>query len=88
MQRAYAKVTFTLVHEASYNGNCVINNVSIANAGVLTSNTLNMVTGVYGSGTAGTVSVDPGIASIASGGSTTATVLVVPSTAALSGTLT
>ena len=88
MQRAYAKVTFTLVHEASYNGNCVINNVSIANAGVLTSNTLNMVTGVYGSGTAGTVSIDPGIASIASGGSTTATVLVVPSTAALSGNLT
>ncbi len=79
MNRAYAKMTFTITHDASYSGTCAVTGITIANAGIRSSNTLDIATGSYGSTTAsGSVSVNPAITSITSGSSATATVLMVP----------
>ena len=95
MNRAYAKMTFTITHDASYSGTCAVTGITIANAGIRSSNTLNITTGNYGSTTAsGSVTVTPtDITSIASGSSATATVLMVPTmtgttAATLSGNMT
>ncbi|MGE4587258.1 MAG: fimbrillin family protein [Mangrovibacterium sp.] len=88
LKHAYAKVTLNLIRDAAYSGTCAVSGISIANAGILTSNTMDMTTGTYGSGTAGTVTVDPGISSIASGSSETVTVLMVPAVSTLSGNIT
>ncbi len=88
LDHAYAKLTFTLTHNAAYSGTCAVSGISIANDGILTSNTLDMTTGSYGSGTAGTVTVDPEISSISSGSSVTVTVLMVPTVSTLSGDIT
>ncbi len=91
---AYSMITFAFTHKGSYSGACKISNISISNAGILVSNTLDITTGsasthtgTYGSGTAGTVSVDPAIASISYGNSASAAVLMVPTVSALSGTI-
>jgi len=91
---AYSMITFAFTRKSSYSGTCKISDISISNSGILTSNTLDITmggtsthTGTYGSGTAGTVSVDPAIASIAYGGNASAAVLMVPTVSALSGTI-
>jgi hypothetical protein len=79
MVHAYAKMTFTITHDASYSGTCAVSGITIANAGIRASNTLNITTGSYGSTTAsGSVTVNPAISSIDASASTTATVLIVP----------
>jgi len=88
LEHAYAMITFTLTRSATYPGTCAISNLSLANAGLLTSNTLDMTTGTtgtYGSGTTGTITVLPSIAGIASGSSETVSVLMVPVTTSMSG---
>ena len=91
---AYSQITFIFTHRGSYSGTCKVSNISISNSGILVSNTLDMTagsastnTGTYGSGTAGTVSIDPAIASIAYEGNASAAVLMVPTVSALSGTI-
>lgn len=89
MQRAYAKMVFTITHDASYSGDCAVNGITIANPAICSSNTLDITSGLYGSTTAsGSVTFNPEISSISPGTSTTATVLMVPSTTDLSGNLT
>lgn len=88
LNRAYAKLTFTIQHVGSYTGACAINMVSISNPGILTFNTLNMLTGVYGTAVAGSVSYNPSIASIASSGTATTAALMVPVTTAMTGNIT
>lgn len=88
LEHAYSMITFTLTRSATYPGACAISNLSLANAGLLTSNTLDMTTGTtgtYGSGTTGTITVSPSIAGIASGSSETVSVLMVPVTTSMSG---
>jgi uncharacterized protein (TIGR02145 family) len=93
LQHAYAKLVFNLKHNASYTGDCAISDISITNAGILKSNTLDITdvsaasgsSGTYDSGTAGTVTIDPSITSIASGDSTTVSFLMVPTLSSLSG---
>jgi hypothetical protein len=92
MERAYAKLSFVISHDNTYSGNCAISNITVSNAGILSSNTLDITQssssggteGIYGSGTAGNISVNPAISSISAGSSTTAAILMVPSTTALS----
>jgi hypothetical protein len=98
LRHAYAKLVFTIKHNASYTGDCAISRIGISNAGILTSNTLDITDvspasgssssgseGTYGSGTTGTVTIDPSITSIASGDSTTVNILMVPTVSSLSG---
>jgi hypothetical protein len=87
MSRAYTRVTFIITHGAGYPGNCNVTSLSIANAGIKTSTTLDIASGTYAAGTAGTFTCNPGIASIASGGSAVVDILMVPVTAAMSGNL-
>ncbi|MFA7115881.1 MAG: fimbrillin family protein [Bacteroidales bacterium] len=78
LDHAYAKLTFTLTHNATYIDSCAVSEISIVNDGILASNTLDMTKGIYGSGTAGTVTVNPDISSITRGSSAEVTVLMVP----------
>jgi hypothetical protein len=79
MNRAYAKMTFTITHDASYSGTCAVSGITIANPGIRLSNTLDITSGTYGSTTAsGSVTVNPAISSITSSSSSIATVLMVP----------
>jgi hypothetical protein len=79
MVHAYTKMTFTINHDASYSGTCAVSGIKIANAGIRSSNTLDISTGTYGAtATDGSVTVNPEITSITSGNSATATVLMVP----------
>ena len=88
MNHAYAKLKFNLTHDDDYDGNCAISKISIANDGILSSNTLDISTGTYGTGTAGTVTVEPDISSISSGSTETIYVLMVPTVTDLSGDIT
>lgn len=89
MQHALSKITFTITHGSSYTGACAISNITIANAGILRSSSLNLQTGVYTNEATptGSVSFNPAIAGITSGGTATAIVLMVPVTT-LTGTIT
>jgi uncharacterized protein (TIGR02145 family) len=90
MQHALSKITFTISPAASYTGTCAISNITIAGAGILKNSSLNLQTGVYTneSTPTGSVSFNPAIAGITSGNSATASVLMVPVTTAMSGTIT
>jgi len=48
MDHAYAKMTFTINHDASYSGACKIEGITIANPGIRSSNTLDITSGTYG----------------------------------------
>jgi len=80
INHAYAKLKFNLTRDDNYEGDCAISKISIANDGIISSNTLDISTGTYGSGTAGTVTVNPNISSITSGSKETVNVLIVPVT--------
>ncbi len=85
---AYSLITFNLVRNASYSGTCAVSGITIANAGILTSGTLDMTTGSYDGSTTGTVIVDPAITSIENGSSVTKAILMAPVTTAMNGNLT
>ncbi len=87
MNRAYSRVTFNMTHSTTYPGNCNITSLSIANAGIKTNTTLDITSGTYASGIAGTVTCNPGISSIASGSSATIDLLMVPVITAMTGNL-
>jgi len=86
MGHCYAKLTLTFTHIASYTGYCFVKDISIENDGILTSNTLDITSGSYGTGTKGNVTV-PDIGCISSGTSAVVTVLMVP-VSTLSGDIT
>ncbi len=94
LNRAYAKWVFNFTRDASYTGTCAVSKIKIAHADVISSNTLNLLTGQYGTpdaGSKGSVTItDVGISGIATGGTQTANVLMVPalSGASLSGDIT
>lgn len=77
MVHAYALLNIK-ISRGSYSGNCSISNISIMNAGIRTSAYLNIIGGTSDYEVFGTVSVNPGIATIAEGGSKTITLLMVP----------
>jgi hypothetical protein len=87
MNHAYSRITFSITRDVTYGGACAISGIFIANAGIKTGTTLNMISGVYAAGTTGTVSYNPAIASLSSGGSTTTSVLMVPVTTAMTGNM-
>jgi uncharacterized protein (TIGR02145 family) len=88
MQHALSKITFTITNSSA--GTCAINNITIANAGILKNSSLNLQTGAYTneSTPTGSVLFNPAISGITSGNSATASVLMVPVTTAMSGTIT
>lgn len=83
LEHAYSMITFTINRSATYPGTCAITNLSLANAGILTANSINMTTGDYGIGTAGTVSLSPSINSIAIETNVVKSVLMVPVTTSM-----
>ena len=87
MDHAYAKFVFNLTRSDDYSGDCAVSNITIANNGILVSNTLDISTGTYGNGTIGTITINPDINSISSGSTETVNILMVP-VATLSGDIT
>lgn len=87
MSHAYSQITFTLTRGA-YSGPGAVSQIQIANPGILSTNTLDITNGVYGSGTKGTVSFNPGISGIAPDASVNTSVLMVPVTTRMSDNLT
>lgn len=94
LNRAYAKWVFNFTRDASCTGTCAVSKIKIAHADVISSNTLNLLTGQYGTpdaGSKGSVTIDNvDISGIVTGGTQTANVLMVPalSGASLSGDIT
>jgi len=86
LNHAYAQMTLTIARDATYLGDCAISGVSLSNAGLNASATLNLFTGVY-TPFAGVVAFDPKISSIEGGKSATVVVLLVPVSTAMSGNL-
>lgn len=86
LSHAYAQMTLIIARDASYSGTCAVSGVSLSNAGLNASATLNLFTGVYQS-FAGVVAFDPQISGIESGSSATVMALLVPVTTAMSGNL-
>jgi len=86
MSRAYARLTLSITHEESYTGACTISNVTLANAGICTSGSLNISTGTLSSTTVGTVSL-PLSTNITVAANTTSSiqVLMVPVATAMTG---
>lgn len=80
MSHAYSRITFTITHDATYTGTCQISGISLANSGLKTQAALDITSGTYTTGTTGSVSFDPQISSIASGGTSTTGVLLIPVT--------
>lgn len=76
MVQAYSKITFTINKDATYTGNCAISSISLSNAALVQSNTINITNGTYGTGTVAAVTYNPAIASIAT--SATSALLLPP----------
>jgi len=100
LNHAYALISFTLTRSSTYpkNAACKVTDISIANAGIVNTGSLNMTTGAYTQSTTGiAVSYAPTASSatpttlattgIASGSATTS-VLMAPVTTAMSGDIT
>nr|WP_321480901.1 fimbrillin family protein [uncultured Bacteroides sp.] len=86
LKHAYAQMTLTISRDAGYTGTCAISGVSLSNAGLNASASLNMFTDVYQPAT-GVVAFNPQISGIDSGKSSTVTALLVPVSTAMSGNL-
>jgi len=88
MVRAYAKLTFHITHDATYNGPCSVTNAGISSASsqINSGGALNLFTAGY-TYTAGAVSVSVSGVTIASGASWDVVVLMVPVTS-ITGALT
>jgi len=78
MVHAYSRITFAITRDNVYPGTCNITGISLANSGIKTQAVLDITNGAYSSGTIGSVSFDPQIATIASGETVTTGVLLVP----------
>ena len=87
MQHAYAQLTFTITRGSLFTGTGNITNISISNAGILSSASFKITDGTFNSTTPGVVSFNPGIASITNSIPVTASVLMVPVTSAMTGNL-
>ena len=86
LKHAYAKLTFVIrKKDATYSSSCAVSNISISHANILKTGTISLMKGTYGSGTAGTVNYNPGIASVALGDSAVTSALMVPTTKLISG---
>jgi hypothetical protein len=89
MSRAYAMITFNIIHEETYTGACVVSNISMDNAGVNATGTLNITTGVLASTTAGTVNITPSSAiTVATNSISSIQALLVPVSTAMTGYIT
>lgn len=89
LKHAYSKITFIIKKkDATYASSAKITNISISHGRILKANTLSIINGTYGTGTAGTVSYDPGISSIAVGDSAVTAALMVPVTTLMTGNIT
>jgi hypothetical protein len=89
MSRAYAMITFNIIHEETYTGACSISNIAVSNAGINASGTLNMTTGVMASTTAGTVNITPSSAiTVATNATSSIQALMVPVSTAMTGYVT
>lgn len=80
MDHAYSQIQFDITKDSIYSGTGAVGNISIANAGILKSATLNLWDGAYAyaAGDSATVSYDAAIASIAFKGNVSSNVLMVP----------
>jgi len=87
LAHAYAEITLNITRDVSYLGDCAVSKVSLNNAGLYTSGTLDISTGAYSAQVAGAVSDDPQITGIASGASASHSLLLVPVTSSMSGNL-
>jgi uncharacterized protein (TIGR02145 family) len=87
MQRAYAQLTFTINSGSLFTGTGNITNISISNAGIISSGSFKITDGTFNSTTPGVVSFNPGIDGIVSGYPAPASVLMVPVTTAMTGNL-
>lgn len=78
MVRAYSKIKLLISKDASYPGTGLITSISIANTNLISSNTLNMTTGIYGASPTKATFTDaaPGIANLST--SATKEYLMVP----------
>jgi hypothetical protein len=86
MTHAYAKMTFNITRDASYEGVGSISKIMIENADLVDSNTLNISTSTYGiPSESGLVSVSPGSVTLPASGSSTVEVLMVPTITTLTG---
>ncbi|MBP1593195.1 MAG: hypothetical protein H6Q12_213 [Bacteroidetes bacterium] len=83
MGHAYSKITFTITKDATYTGTGAISSLSLSNAALVQSNTIDITSGTYGSGTVATVTYNPAIASITT--SATTALLLPPTVTAMSG---
>lgn len=88
LQRAYSMITLNITKNASYTGTGAISQISISNAGLPKSGTLNILTGAYSGIQTGNLTYNPQITAIASGESASASVLIVPAATAMSDFLT
>lgn len=79
MAHAYSKISFTLNKDVTYTGVCAILSLSLSNAGLIQSNTINITNGVYGTGTTGTITYNPAISSMETG-TPQSTALLLPPT--------
>lgn len=85
MSHAYSQITFNITKDVTYTGLAAIGPITISNAGIKISNTLDITTGTYGTGTAGSVTYDPAITSITTGTPASTSVLMVPVPTAMTG---
>jgi len=79
MVQAYSKITFTINKDVSYTGTGAITSLSLSNAALIQSNTINITNGTYGTGTVATATYNPAIASLTTG-TPTLTALLLPPT--------
>lgn len=85
MSHAYSLLTFKITHDTSYPYDCLVENISIANGGIMSSGSIDITTGTYGTSTSGTVDYAPSITPPL-GASLSTKVLMVPASG-LSGNL-
>jgi hypothetical protein len=91
LSQAYAKITFSIIHGATYPDSCAITSIALTNSSLISTGTLDLTDTdgyPYTATATGSVSISPAIASIASGATNTdASVLMVP-VSSLSGAVT
>jgi len=82
LPQAYAKITFSITHAASYPGACAITSIALTNSNLISTGTLDLTDTdgyPYTLTTSGEVSLNTSISSIASGATNAdATILMVP----------
>lgn len=87
MNHAYSQIKLDITKDVTYNGTGAVGNISISNAGIISTSTLNIWDGVYGTGISATVSYDAAISAIASTATVSTNVLMVPVATAMTGNI-